>query len=68
MRLTNHLVAPTDENCYGPRVFALLNNQHVILGRAEGDFLHQAGSAKLFRRQLTEPRHNAPSCGDGYQL
>lgn len=63
-----HFVASTDENGYSPGVFALLDNQHVILCSAKGDLLHQTSCAKLLRSQLTEPRHNAASCGDGNQL
>lgn len=63
-----HLVASTDENGYCPGVFALLDNQHVILCSAKGDLLHQASCAELLGCQLTEPRNDAAPCGYGDQL
>lgn len=63
-----HLVASTDENSYCPGVFAVLDNQHVILCCAKGDLLHQASCAELLRCQLRESWYNATSCGNGDQL
>lgn len=63
-----HFVASTDENSYGPGVFALLDDQHVILCSAKGDLLHNTSCAKLLWCQLTESWHNAASCGNGDQL
>lgn len=63
-----HFVASTDENGYGPGVFALLDDQHVILCGAKGDLLYHTSCAKLLWCQLTEPWHDAASCGYGNQL
>lgn len=64
----HHLVATADENGYGPGVFALLDDQHVILGGAKGDLLYHSSCAKLLWCQLTEPWHDAASCRYGNQL
>jgi len=64
----DHFVASTDENGYSSGIFALLDNQHAILCRAEGNLLHQASCAQLLWCELTEPRHDAASCGYCYQL
>ena len=63
-----HFVASTDENGHCPGVFALLDNQHVVLCCAKGDLLHQTSCAKLLRCQLTESWHDAASCSYGNQL
>lgn len=63
-----HFVPSTDENGNSPGVFALLDDQHVILCGAKGDLLYHTSCAKLFWCQLTEPWHNAASCGYGNQL
>lgn len=63
-----HFVASTDENGYSPGVFALLDDQHVILCSAKGDLLHHTSCAKLLWCQLTESWHDAASCGNGDQL
>lgn len=63
-----HFVATTDENGYGPGVFAFLDDQHVILGGAKGDLLNQTCCAKLLWCQLTEPGHDAASSCYGNQL
>lgn len=65
---TYHFVASTDENGYSSCVFALLDDQHVILGGPKGDLLYQTCCAELFWCQLTEPRHNTTSRGYGNQL
>lgn len=63
-----HFVATADEDGHGPGVFALLDDQHVILGGAEGDLLHHTCRSELLRRQLAEPGHDAASCRYGNQL
>ena len=63
-----HFVASTNEDGNSPGVFALLDDQHVILCSAKGDLLHHTSCAKLLWCQLTEPWDDAASCGDGNQL
>lgn len=63
-----HFVATADEDGHSPGVFALLDDQHVILGGAEGDLLHHTRRSELLRRQLAEPGHDAASCCYGNQL
>lgn len=63
-----HFVASTNEDSDGPRIFALLDHQHPVLGRAERQFSDDTGVAELFRRQLLETRHDSATGGDGYEL
>jgi len=66
--LDNHLVAAADEDGDGPRVLALLNDEHVVLGRAERQLPDSASAAELLGSQLTESGHNAAAGSDGDQF
>lgn len=63
-----HLVATADENGDGPRVLALLDDQHPVLGGPEGDFLHQPCETQLLGCKLREARHYPAPRGNGDQL
>lgn len=65
---SHHLVSSSDEDGDGSGVLTLLDDQHLVLGRPERDLLHQPREAQLLRRELREPRHDAPPGGDGDQL
>uniref|UniRef100_A0A6B0VAH4 Secreted protein n=1 Tax=Ixodes ricinus TaxID=34613 RepID=A0A6B0VAH4_IXORI len=64
----NHLVAAPDEDGDGPGVWALLDDQHAVLGGAERELPHHARRAQLVRTQLAEAGHDAAARGNGDQL
>lgn len=67
-RNSHHLISSSDENGHSSGVLALLDDQHFVLSCPERDLLHEPGKAQLLGRELREPRHDAPSGRDGYQL
>lgn len=65
---SHHLISSSDENGYSSGVLALLDDQHFVLSCPKCDLLHEPGKAQLLGRELGEPRDDASSCRDGYQL
>jgi len=63
-----HFVATANENRYGARVLAFLDDQHSILCRTECQFPDYTGMTKFLRRQLLEAWHDASTGRDGNQL
>ena len=49
-------------------VGTVFNDEHLVLGGAEGELPDGAAGAELLRRELLEAGHNAAISGDGDQL
>jgi len=44
----DHFVAATNEDCHRLRVFALFQDQHLVTGRTEAEFLDDSARAQFF--------------------
>ena len=64
----HHFVASTNENGYGLRICAFLNDKHFVPCRSERDFTNKTGFAELCGSQILEPRDNPPVGSDGNKL
>ena len=66
--LDHHLVTSADEDGDSLGCGAVLDDDHPVLGGAEGDFLDGTRRAELVRAELLEPRDDAAAGGDGDEL
>ena len=65
---THHLVAAPDEDRHGPRVCALLDDQHLVSCGPERHFANDAGLAELLCREVFETRDDATIRCDSNEL
>uniref|UniRef100_A0A182J9C2 Uncharacterized protein n=1 Tax=Anopheles atroparvus TaxID=41427 RepID=A0A182J9C2_ANOAO len=64
----DHLVAAADEHGNGAGVLAVLDHQHLVLGRAKAQLPHESRRTEFIGGQFFEPRHDAPTGGDCNQF
>ena len=67
-RTTHHLVRSPDEHGNSSGVGALLDDQHLVLGRSERDLSNDSSSTQLLGGEILEPRDDSTLGGDGDEL
>jgi hypothetical protein len=65
---THHLVATSNEDGNSSRVGTLLDDEHLVAGRAKGDFTDDTGGTELVGGKVLKPGDNAAFGGDGDEL
>lgn len=64
----HHFVASTNENGYGLRICALLDDKHLVSCRSESEFTNESSFTELCGGQILEPGDDPPVGSDRNEL